>query len=136
MIAAYRQVKIGDPLEEGTLGGAKGLNELLAVAEELGDALVEVGGDLVDCEEEGHLTLAQGVQDLAVILRHPEDALAVGDQLDLRQVLFHAGLLPQVLVRSPDPLQRHPAIEQRPHDLEGHEVTERVETAHAWAPSR
>src|SRR5439155_27243012 len=44
--------------------------------------------------------------------------------------------LVQILPRPPDPLQRHAAVEQRLHDLERHEVTERIEPRHPGTPAR
>jgi hypothetical protein len=42
-------------------------------------------------------------------------------------------LLVEELPRPSHPLQRHPAVDERPHDAERYEVAERVQTRHAWA---
>jgi len=116
-------------------GQLQGLDEFLSVSKELCDALIKVASDLVDGYEERHLTLAQSVEDLAIVLSDPEDALAIGDQLDPRQVLLQPRLLAKVLVCPAHPLERHPSIEESLDNLESYEVPERVQTAYSGAAS-
>lgn len=125
----------GPLLLEILAGQLQGLDELLSVPEELCDALVKVASDLVDGNEEGHLALAQRVEDLTVVLCNPEDALSIGDQLDPRKVLLQPGLLAKVLVGPADPLEGHPAIEESLHYLESHQVPKGVQAAYSGAAS-
>ncbi len=122
-------------LHRDTLGFLQGLDELLAVSEELGDALVKISCDLIDRNEEGDLAMAKGIEDLPIIPGDPEDALPIRDELDFGEMLLETGLLPKVVVGSPDSLQRHSPVQQGLDDPEGHEVPKRVQPANAGPAS-
>ncbi len=81
-------------LHHGTLGFLQRLDELLPVSEELGDALVKVSCDLIDCDEERDLAMPESIEDLPIIPGDPEDALPIRDELDFGEMLLEAGLLP------------------------------------------
>src|SRR5690606_40951824 len=92
---------------------AEHLEELGPVELEIGDVLFDVPGDLVDRHEEGQLTLPEGVEELAVVVAHPEDRDTVGDQLHLGEVLVHRTFASEVLPGAADALQRHAVVEDR-----------------------
>src|SRR5579864_4673357 len=123
-------------LAELVLGCPKRANELVAVAEELAHALVDLTCQLVDRDEERHLALFQRVDDVAVGLADLKDALTVGDKLHPGQMLFEPGALAQVFERAPHALKGHAALEQRVDDLERDEIAERVQPADARTASR
>lgn len=118
-------------LHQSVFSPSQGIDELLPVVKELGDTPVEVAGDLVESQEERHLALPKSIQDLPIVLRDPEDALAVGDQFDLGEMMFESGLVSQVFISAPNSLQGHPSVEKSPYDPERYEIAERVKTPYA-----
>jgi hypothetical protein len=64
-----------------------------------------------------------------------KDALAVGDELDLGEVLFESRFLSEDLVCPADFLKRHPAVHQIPDDTKRNKVPERVKPANSRAAS-
>jgi len=97
--------------QELIFGLPKSLHELLPVTEKLGHPLVQVSSDLIDGQEERHLTLPERVENLTVVLGDSEDALAVGDQFHVSKMFVEPGLLPQEVVCAANSLKRHAAVE-------------------------
>lgn len=106
-------------------------HELLAIDEEFGDSMVQIPRYLIDGKDKRHLPLSQGVKNLAVSPCNPEDALTIGYEFDLGQVLFEASLLSKVVVSLSYSLERHSPIEQRFDHLEGNQVTEGIESLYS-----
>src|SRR5512144_2901424 len=72
----------------GPRGGlAKGADEPVPILAELTDLGLDPGGDLVDRHEERELALLEGIDHLAIATGDLEDALPVGDELHLGQML-------------------------------------------------
>src|SRR5207245_6415054 len=109
--------------------------ELIAIPAELSHLVRDLAGHLVDSHEEGHLALAKRVQNLSLPADHPEDRLSVRLELHRGQVIVQPDLLVEVLPCPADPLERHPSVEQRLHDLQGHEITEGIHARDARAAS-
>src|SRR5918999_4798813 len=112
---------------------SQGPYEPFPVVLELADLRLDPPRNVVDRHEERHLPVPQGVHHLAITAADLEDRLPVGHELHLGQMLGEAGLLRQELPRPADPLQRHAAVQQRLHDPERDEVTERIEPRHPGA---
>jgi hypothetical protein len=85
-------------------GFSEGADEPVSVLLELADFGLDAARDLVDGHEEGQLTLAEGVEDLAVATCDFEDRHPIGDELDFGQVLVERRTFVQVLPRAPYPL--------------------------------
>src|SRR5215207_2679785 len=68
---------------------SQGPDEFLAILAVLPHVGLDPARDVVDRHEESHLTVAQGVHHLAVAAADLEDALAIGDELDLGEMLVH-----------------------------------------------
>ncbi len=108
-------------------------DEPLPVLLELANLRLHTRRDVVDRHEERHLPVPERVHHLTVTPADLEDRLPVGHELHLGQMLREPGLLRQELPRPTDPLERHPAVQQRLHDAERHEVAERIEPRHPRA---
>jgi len=83
---------------------------------------IDVGGYLVDRDEEGELTGAQRVEDLAVVVTGP-DVTAVGDDPQIREVV--AGIAHRA-ERAADADRRKTCVEQRSHDTQRDEIAKAV----------
>src|SRR6185369_14467926 len=82
----------------GVGGGlAERSDEPVPVVLELADLDLDTGRDVVDGHEERELPVFQRVDDLAVATGDLEEADAVGDELDLGQVLVEGGSAVQVV---------------------------------------
>src|SRR5436853_3850202 len=115
---------------------AEGPNEAVAIALEFGHSPFDAASDFVDRHEEGHLAVAQGIQNLAVAAADLEDALAVGHEFDFGQVLIETGLVVQIVPGPAYSLKRHSSVEQGLDHFEGDEVAKSVEPRDAGPASR
>ena len=87
------------------------------------DLGVDLLAELVDRHEEGELAVAEGVEDLPVVVAD-EHRAAVGDQPEAREVAF--ARVAQGSHGGSHPGGREPGVEQRPHHPQRHEITELV----------
>jgi hypothetical protein len=115
------------------LGRAQRPDELVTIADEFGDAVVDLTGQLIDRDEERHLTLPQGVEDLPFRLDDLEDALTVGYELEIRKMILEAGILTKVFEGAAHALERHTTVEQGLDHLQGDEIAEGIQPANAGA---
>ena len=86
---------------------------------------VHVGGDLVDRDEQRELARLQRVEDLAIVVARPHGS-AVGDDAEARKIVTGFADPPQRRVHARRGQAR---VEQRAHDAQRDEITERVPAA-------
>ena len=98
------------------------LEEVLTIELEPGDVFLDLAGDLIDGHEERQLALPERVDELGLVGGDTEDALAVGDQLHLREVRLHVCSAAEIVPGPSHPLHRHPVVEKTADDSERYQI--------------